>query len=95
MGPYGEGERVFGPPSGTYDADWVAAAARAHDPGLEEGLARQLAAEAWVHLREMRVLDAPQVARRLLAAHPHTGATPAAVVAKAAVDFCLAYGVEV
>ena len=38
-------------------------------------------------------LDAPEVARRLLADHPTAGASPAAVVAKAAVDFCEAYGV--
>jgi hypothetical protein len=31
---YGEGERVFGPPQGTYDADWVASSARQADPGL-------------------------------------------------------------
>lgn len=90
---YGEGERVFGPPQGSYDADWVASAARAHDPGLPEQMARELAVYAWEHLRELHELDAPEVARRLMADHPQAGATPAAVVAKAAVDFCEAYGV--
>jgi len=33
-GSYGRGERVLGPPQGTYDADWVAASARQQDPGL-------------------------------------------------------------
>jgi hypothetical protein len=33
------------------------------------------------------------VARRLMADHQAAGATPAAVVARAAVDFCQAYGV--
>ena len=94
MSSYGEGERVFGPPQGSYDADWVAAAARAHDPGLPEETARELAVYAWDHLRAIRVLDAPEVARRLLVDHPQAGATPAAVVAKAAVDFCEAYSVE-
>ena len=46
-------------------------------------------------LREIGELDAPEVARRLLADHPAAGASPAAVVAKAAVDFCEAYGVAV
>jgi len=91
---YGEGERVFGPPLGTYDADWVAASACSHDPGLDRELARQLAVEAWQHLSETHELDAPEVARRLLADHPEAGATPATVVAKAAVDFCQAYSVE-
>ena len=46
------------------------------------------------HLRVIGELDAPEVARRLMADHPDAGATPAAVVAKAAVDFCEAYGVD-
>ena len=91
---YGEGARVFGPPQGSYDADWVAAAARSKDPGLPEQTARELAVYAWEHLRAVGELDAPEVARRLLADHPAAGASPAAVVAKAAVDFCDAYDVS-
>lgn len=93
--PYGEGERVFGPPQGSYDADWVAATARSKDPGLPEATARELAVHAWDHLRAIGELDAPEVARRLLADHRDAGATAAAVVARAAVEFCEAYGVEV
>lgn len=91
---YGEGERILGPPSGTYDADWVANTARTADPGLPEEVARELAVHAWEHLRAVGELDAPEVARRLLAEHPATGATAANVVAKAAVDFCAAYEVQ-
>ena len=90
---YGEGERVFGPPQGSYDADWVAASARGKDPGLPEQTARELAVYAWEHLRAIGELDAPEVARRLMADHPDAGATPAAVVARAAVEFCEAYAV--
>jgi hypothetical protein len=90
---YGEGERVFGPPQGSYDASWVAATARSKDPGLPEHTASELAEYAWEHLRSLGRLDAPEVARRLMADHPEAGATPAAVVARAAVDFCEAYGV--
>jgi hypothetical protein len=92
-GGYGEGERVFGPPQGSYDADWVAAAARRADPGLPEETGRELAVYAWEHLRAMGEPDAPELARRLLADHPVAGATAANVVAKAAVDFCQAYDV--
>lgn len=84
---------MFGPPVGSYDADWVAASARSADPGLPEETARELAIYAWEHLREIGELDAPAVARRLLADHRVAGATAAAVVAKAAVDFCQAYDV--
>ena len=90
---YGEGERVFGPPQGSYDADWVAAAARSKDPGLPEETARALAAAAWTHLRDIGELDAPELARRLMAEGVASGATPANVVARAAVEFCTAYGV--
>ena len=93
-GSYGEGERVFGPPQGSYDADWVASAARTADPGLPPETARELAVYAWDHLRDIRELDAPEVARRLLAEHRTAGATAANVVARAAVDFCAAYGVD-
>jgi hypothetical protein len=90
---YDEGERVLGPPTGTYDADWVAQAARTADPGLPEETARELAIYAWEHLREIGELDAPEVARRLLVDHKVAGASAATVVAKAAVDFCQDYDV--
>jgi hypothetical protein len=93
-GAYSEGERVFGPPSGSYDAAWVANSARTADPGLPEVLARELAEYAWEHLRAIKELDAPEVARRLLAEHRTAGATAVNVVAKAAVDFCAAYDVQ-
>ena len=89
-----EGERVFGPPQGSYDVDWVAASARTADPGLPEETACLLAAQAWEHLREIRELDAPEVARRLLVDNRQSGATAANVVAVAAVDFCSSYQVE-
>ena len=93
-GAYGEGERVFGPPQGSYDADWVANTARTADPGLPEVLARELATAAWDHLRAIHELDAPEVARRLMTDFDTAGATAANVVAKAAVDFCAAYDVQ-
>lgn len=93
-GGYVEGERVFGPPQGTYDVDWVAASARTADPGLPEGTACLLAGQAWEHLRAIGELDAPEVARRLLADNRQSGATAANVVAVAAVEFCSSYAVD-
>lgn len=83
----------FGPPLGSYDADWVAQTARTADPSLDEATARVLAADAWDHLREVKELDAPEVARRLLADHREAGASAANFVAKAAVDFCVEHEV--
>jgi len=83
-----------GPPETPgYAPDRVAAAARAQDPGLPEETARELAVYAWEHLQAMHELDAPAVARRLMADHPDAGASPAAVIAKAAVDFCEEHGI--
>lgn len=67
-----------------YDPEKVVAAARRADPGLPPETAELLAAEAGEHLAEGDDVDAPEVARRLLAEHPETGASAAAVVGRAA-----------
>ena len=90
--PYAEGERVSGPPSGTYDADQVASAACQQDPGLPPETAEMLARQAWPLLREIGELDAPALARALMR-EGDVGATPANVVATAAVSFCETHGV--
>ena len=81
-------------PEPSYDPDRVAAAARAADPGLPEVDAARLAREAWQHLREVGCDDAAEIARRLLAGPSQTGATPANVIAKAAVDHCRDEGID-
>jgi hypothetical protein len=88
-----EGASGLGPAHGVYDADWVASAARERDPGLPTETARELAVYAWDHLRETGELDAPEIARRLLADHPDAGATAANVVALSAVTHCQEYEV--
>ena len=81
-------------PVPSYDPDKVAAAARRADPGLPEEDAARLAREAWQHLREAGCEDAAEIARRLMAGPSQTGATPANVVAKAAVDHCQDRGID-
>ena len=76
-----------GEPASRYDAEQVAAAARQRDPGLPPETASLLAGRAGDHLRELGELDAPALARSLMAAEG-VGATPANVVATAAVAFC-------
>jgi hypothetical protein len=71
-----------------YDAELVAARARGADPGLPEDLGRELAVVAGEHLARQPELDAPELARRLMADLPQAGATPANVTARAAVDVC-------
>lgn len=79
-----EGERVFGPPTGTWDADWVAGAACALDPALERARAEELARQAWAALRAG---VPPQDLPGLLG--PDGGA-----VAAVAAEFCALYGVQ-
>lgn len=73
-----------------YDVERVLMLARTADPGLPEQTGRELVVIAEEQLADMLATgdepDAPELARRLLAALPQVGATPAAVVARAAVD---------
>jgi len=68
-----------------YDPEIVARDAMSKDPGLSPGLATRLAREAGDILAAEPDADAPDVARRLLAGSPETGATPANCVATSAV----------
>jgi len=91
--PAAEGGQAVGPPPGAFDPDWVVAVARQHDPGLPVETAGVLAGQAWQALQAIGELDAPALARALLAANPDVGASPCSVVASAAVGFCTEYGV--
>lgn len=75
-----------GEQDGTYEAGVVAAAARQRDPGLPEDTAALLAERALALLQEQPQLDAPALARALMAGAPDLGATPCTVVASAAVS---------
>lgn len=48
---YTSGERVFGPPRGTFDADWAATALRSNQPGLDFATSVRLMERAWELLR--------------------------------------------
>lgn len=78
-----EGERVFGPPTGTWDADWVAGAAA--EAGVPRDRADALAARAWTLLRSgtpaARLPDA-------------LGGPDGATVARAALEYCALYDVS-
>ena len=76
-----------------YDAEQVAQLARTADPGLPEQTARELAVLAGEHVQDLADLDAPEIARRLMADLPSAGASPAAVVARAVVDHCRRKGI--
>lgn len=75
-----------------YDAEAVAQRAVAQDPGLPYETALALALGCLRHLDVVGELDAPELARRCLSDDPRSDASAAAVVAKAAVDFCAGGG---
>ncbi|GAA2061447.1 hypothetical protein [Williamsia deligens] len=49
---YSSGERVFGPPRGTFDADWAATALRSTRPDLDHPTSVRLMERAWALIRE-------------------------------------------
>ncbi|MGB3770016.1 MAG: hypothetical protein WBA00_02620 [Rhodococcus sp. (in: high G+C Gram-positive bacteria)] len=49
--PYSTGERVFGPPNGTFDPDWAATALRSNRPELDHATSVRLVEQAWELLR--------------------------------------------
>ena len=49
---YSSGERVFGPPNGTFDADWVATALRSVRQDLDHATSVRLIERAWDLLRD-------------------------------------------
>ncbi len=83
--PDSPGDPDSGSAGRRFDADIVARDAMSKDPGLAPGLATRLAREAGEILAAEPDADAPDIARRLFAGSPETGATPANCVAAAAV----------
>ncbi len=80
-----EGERVFGPPTGTFDADWVAGAACALEPRLTHADAHVLAVTAW---QAWRAGAAPDALAGVLPG-PFGG-----VVARVVREYCALYAVD-
>ncbi|AYJ50523.1 hypothetical protein [Rhodococcus sp. P1Y] len=62
---YSSGERVFGPPRGTFDADWAATALRSNQPGLDFATSVRLMERAWELLRS-RDLRGAELANALV-----------------------------
>lgn len=50
-GDWGSGERVFGPPRGTVETDWLVPLVREAHPGVPHEEARAAVARAWAVLR--------------------------------------------
>jgi hypothetical protein len=83
----GSGEGEVDLTGGADVADRIVLTAMNRDPGLDEELARRFTGLALQSVDEgVDISDAPELARRLLAADPDKGASAASVVAAAAAD---------
>jgi hypothetical protein len=71
-----------------YDAAAVARLASSRHPGLDPAAVDRLAVLAGEHLHDLGSLDAPELARRLLADEDPPDASAATVIAAAAVEHC-------
>ncbi|WP_432493723.1 hypothetical protein [Kineococcus gypseus] len=88
-GRWVEGERVFAPPAGAFDPDWVAGIVLDRDPGAGERVALARAAQ---RARDARTRGAGD--EEALAELTAAGLEPAlaAAVLRATDDFATAYG---
>lgn len=92
--PYDEEERLYAPPLGSFDPEWVVRLAVERRAGLDWDVAYRLAGHVWRHL-----VASPQLSPDDLAAYcgldePAVPAGVVAVVVGAALDFCDAFEVE-
>lgn len=83
---YSSGERVFGPPNGTFDADWAATALRSNRSDLDHPTSVRLVEKAWELLRTRNLRGDP-LAQALADEHgiePDVAAAVAAVATETA-----------
>lgn len=88
---YVSGERVFGPPVGTFDIEWVARQIE-RETTASFAQAHTAVSAAWTHARRSGSLDA-----EALAGTAHASGASAAVssaVADHVIAYCSAYGVD-
>ena len=88
---YGSGERVFGPPRGTFDVEWVA---REVDrlTGAGYATAHDLVATAWDHARRTASLDDTGIRDAVVARGADTATGE--LVSRHVVAYCEAYDVD-
>lgn len=92
--PYDEEERLYAPPHGSFDPEWVVRIARDVQPALTWPVAYRLAEHAWRHLRCSPQLSVDELVDYTWADEPDAAVADVAVVVQAAIDFCDAFSVE-
>jgi hypothetical protein len=94
VGPYDEATRLYGPPKGTFDAEWVTRMLRLRRPELAWAEAALLVGHAWRHLWASPQLSPEELAGYCALDVPHQPEDLLADVVACVVDFCDAYEVE-
>ncbi len=92
--PYDEEERLYGPPLGTFDPEWVVRLVRERRPRIEWDLAYRLAGHAWRRLNASPQLGPADLAGYCALDEPAATESEVNDVIGAALDFCDAYEVE-
>ncbi len=92
--PYDEEERLYAPPTGSFDPEWVVRLAIGRRPGLDWSLAYRLAEHAWRHLTASPQLSPVELAAYCGWDEPGAAGEDVAVVVESAIDFCEAFAVE-
>ena len=92
--PYDEEERLYAPPLGSFDPEWVVRLARTRSPVLEWDVAYRLATHAWRHMNASPQLGPDDLAGYCALDEPAAVDGDVEVVVRAAIDFCDAFSVE-
>ena len=92
--PYDEEERLYAPPLGSFDPEWVVRLAVERRPSLDWDVAYRLAVHTWRHLNASPQLSPDELAGYCGLDEPMTGPDDVDAVVRAAIDFCDAFQVE-
>lgn len=92
--PYDEEERLYAPPHGTFDPEWVTRMALQRRPSLDWDLTHRLAAHAWRHLWASPQLSPDDLVAYCGADEPTATDDEVTTVVDCAFDFCFAFEVE-
>jgi hypothetical protein len=92
--PYDEEERLYAPPLGSFDPEWVVRLVQARRPGIDWDLAYRLAVHAWRHLNASPQLGPADLSAYCALDEPTAREDEVDQVVGAALDFCDAFQVE-
>lgn len=91
---YDEFTRIYGPPQGTFDAEWTTRLVRERRPHLGWEQASHLVSSAWRHLWACPQLSREELVGYIALDAPAVPDDDLRAAVDAAIDFCEVYEVE-